>query len=158
MWSRSTVRHLTRRCCCCCLCSVQPKATGLRWSGAMKSIKEQQLISITKAFKSFGNSVKTVVWPHLLPMVIFVPWILDPEGPTLPLLKCTIVTTWGKQTDILTHSSTGVDLRSHSPMTLITQRWCQPGVYPTCNALPVIPPVITQDFTWMFQGFNPFTS
>lgn len=105
------VHHLTHRCCCSCLCFVQLKATGLHWSGAMKSIKEeQQLISIKKVSSFYCNcclsydllsnvkqatcctvgvSVKIVVWPHLLPMAI----ILDPEGPTLPLPKFTIVTT-----------------------------------------------------------------
>lgn len=108
------VHHLTRRCCCSCFCFVQPKATGLRWSGAMKSIKEeQQLISMTKVFlyiliataachmiswamwnKQYVAPLVSVLklwffWPHLLAVVI----ILDPEGPTLPLPKCTIVTT-----------------------------------------------------------------
>lgn len=73
--------------------------------------QEQQLVSITKVFLyspiatclsydllsnvkqatccTVGVSVKTVDWPHLLPIVI----LLDPEGPTLLLPKCTIVTT-----------------------------------------------------------------
>lgn len=50
-----------------------------------------ELLSDVKqaTYCTVGVSVNAVVWPHLLPMVIN----LDPEGPTLPLPKCTIVIT-----------------------------------------------------------------